>query len=131
MLAGNLEKVESVAISGPKSLVLRFPERYNLHQEHCQEPARLSRVAEALRRLTGQDWIVRVDSASSEAAALQPSAAEPDSSPSRYRRQRTEALQVPLVKRALEVLGAQFVQLDEGFGAAPVECATTAETQET
>lgn len=30
-------------------------------------------------------------------------------------------MQAPLVKRAFELLGAQFVQMDEGFGAAPAE----------
>jgi hypothetical protein len=27
-------------------------------------------------------------------------------------------MQTPLVKRAMELIGAQFVQMDEGFGAA-------------
>ena len=40
-------------------------------------------------------------------------------------------MQAPLVKRALELLGAQFVHLDEGFGSAPAEPAGRAEPAET
>jgi DNA polymerase-3 subunit gamma/tau len=119
MLAGSLEKAESVAISGPKTLVLRFPPRYNHLQEHCQEPTRLDRIEEALRKITGQPWSVRIESGSSAAAPLPAMAAEAEATPSRYRRQRTEALQQPLVQRAVELLGAQFVHLDDEFGAAP------------
>jgi hypothetical protein len=31
----------------------------------------------------------------------------------------TDALQVPLVKRAFDLLGAQFVRIDEGFATVP------------
>jgi DNA polymerase-3 subunit gamma/tau len=121
MLAGSLEKAESIAISGPKTLVLRFPPRYNHLQEHCQEPTRLDRIDEALRKITGQAWSVRIESGSNAAAPLPAMAAEVEPTPSRYRRQRTEALQQPLVQRAVEILGAQFVHLDDEFGAAPAE----------
>jgi hypothetical protein len=118
MLAGSLEKAERIAISGPKTLVLHFPLRYNHLREHCQEPTRLDRVEEAVRKVTGQAWSIRVESGSNAAAPLQAPAAEVEPSQSRYRRQRTEAMQQPLVHRAFEVLGAQFVHLDEEFGAA-------------
>jgi DNA polymerase-3 subunit gamma/tau len=132
MLAGSLEKAEAVAISGPKTLVLRFPPRYNHLQEHCQEPTRLARIEEALSRLTGQAWSVRIESGSNVVAPLPASAAEVEPSHSRYRRQRTEAMQVPLVQRAFELLGAQFVHApDEGFGAAPGEPGDPAESTAT
>jgi hypothetical protein len=80
----------------------------------------VTRTQEALRKITGQVWNLRVELVS-EATALPASVAEAENSQSRSRRQRTEAMQLPLVKRAFEVLGAQFVHLDEGFGAAPSE----------
>jgi hypothetical protein len=120
ILAGSLEK-SSPAIIAPKTMVLRFEQRYNHQRQHCQEPARVERIEEALRKLTGQAWNLRIESVRSEAAAPPVPAAEAEKSPSRYRRQRAEALQEPLVKRAAEALGAQIVQMDEDFGSAPGE----------
>jgi DNA polymerase III subunit gamma/tau len=120
ILAGTLEKAEMPAIIGPKTLVLRFEQRYNRQQEHCQEPARVERIEEALRKLTGQAWDIRFESVSNDAAAAV-AVAEADKSPSRYRRQRAEAMQEPLLKRASEALGAQIVQMDEDFGTTPSE----------
>jgi DNA polymerase III subunit gamma/tau len=118
-LARDLEKAASVAISGPKTLVLRFAPGYNQEREHCQAPGSQARMEDALRKITGHSWSVRVESASSAAAARPAPAAATETLPSRYRRQRTEALQAPLVKRAFELLGAQFVHVDDGFGTAP------------
>ena len=105
ILAGTLEKAELPAIIGPKTLVLRFEQRYNRQQEHCQEPARVERIEEALRKLTGQAWDIRFESVSNDAAAPAVAVADADKSPSRYRRQRAEAMQEPLLKRASETLG--------------------------
>jgi DNA polymerase-3 subunit gamma/tau len=129
-LAKRLERASSIAISGPKTLVLRFGPGYNHEREHCQAPGSQARVEEALRKITGHSWSVRIESVSSAAAALPASAEATESSPSRYRRQRTEAMKVPLVKRAFELLGAQLVQVDDGFGAAPSAPAERSETAE-
>jgi DNA polymerase-3 subunit gamma/tau len=130
MLAGHLDKVESLAILGPKALVLRFPARYNREREYCQEPDRLSRIEEALRRITGQSWSVRVETVGGDQVGIEPAAADAENTQSRYRRQRAEAMQQPLLKRALDVLGAQIVHMDDGFGAAPVEAPSVPEADE-
>jgi hypothetical protein len=120
MLASYLQKAGLPAISGPNTLVLRFPMSYNHECEHCQDPARVTRVEEVVRKVTGSAWSVRVvaDGGSAAAPPAQ-AAADEANSQSRYRRQRAEALQEPLVKRAIDVLDAQIVQLDDGFGAGP------------
>jgi DNA polymerase-3 subunit gamma/tau len=117
MLAGSLEKAAPPAILGPKTLVLRFAAGYNRHREHCQEPARVERIEEALRKLTGQVWNLRIETVGNDAVSPSVPAAKAEKQLSRYRRQRAEALQEPLVKRASEVLGAQIVQMDDDFGA--------------
>src|SRR5262249_20782969 len=113
---------------------IRFPGRYNQAREFCQEPGRLSRIAEVLQRLTGQACQLRVEALSGDQAGGSPNAADdPASQPSRYRRQGAEAEQEPLLRRAIEVLGAQRVRMDEGFGAAPapgVERAGNDESEE-
>jgi DNA polymerase-3 subunit gamma/tau len=119
MLGGSLEKA-AIAIRGPKSLVLTFAREYNREQEHCQESARLSRIEEAVRKVTGQEWAVRIES-SGNAAEAPAKGAVPGQGPSRYRRQRAEALQEPLVKRAAELFGAQIVHIDDDFGTGSAE----------
>ncbi len=121
LLASELGKAEVPAISGPNTLVLRFPLQYNQAREHCQEPVRVTRIEELFRKITGRPWQVRIDSAGNGAATTTTTGADADAAnqPTRYRRQRAEALQEPLLRRAAEVLGAQVVHVDDGFGAAP------------
>jgi len=119
MLADNLGKAEGVAISGPKTLVLRFPPGYNHEREYCQESTRLTRIQAAIRSISGQEWNIRLEAGAGESAV--PKALSPEPPPSSYRRQRTDASQEPLVRRALDQLGAQIVHVDEGFSAARVE----------
>ena len=124
MLRNELEKAELPAISGPNTLVIRFPARYNQAREFCQEPGRVARLEELLRRLTGQSCQLRVEAVGGSPPGESPEAADdPVNSPSRYRRQRAEAAQEPLLKRAIDVLGAQIVHVDDGFGAAPTAAA--------
>jgi DNA polymerase III subunit gamma/tau len=131
MLGSDLEKAELPAISGPNTLALRFPARYNHPREHCQEPKAVSRIEEVLRKITGQPWGIRVETGGQEPVHPSPApASEADPSPSRSQRQLTEALQEPLVKRAIEVFGAQIVHQEEGFGAAPTEAGERAEAAE-
>jgi hypothetical protein len=79
----------------------------------------LARIEAALEKLTGQAWTVRLVAAAGgpEAPASAPSAAAP--AIPRSKRSRAEAIKQPLVARAMDLLGAQIVQVDEGFGAAP------------
>ncbi|HEV3448157.1 MAG TPA: DNA polymerase III subunit gamma/tau [Gemmataceae bacterium] len=117
MLASDLGKAGLPAISGPNTLVLRFPNGYNAAREYCQKPANTERVETALRKLTGQAWNLRVEALTGNGAEAAPQAAEPtEEAQSRYRRQRAEALKEPLIKAAVEVLGAQLMDVEDGFG---------------
>ncbi len=119
MLVGDLGKAGLPAIIGPNTLVLRFPVSYNAAREYCQRPENIARVEEGLRKVTGNGCFLRIEVGGGDPAVTKASLPEgAESSQSRYRRQRTEAMRVPLVKRAMEVLGAQLVDVDEGFGAA-------------
>ena len=119
MFAGVLRKAQLPAIFAPNTLVLRFPPSYNSERQHCQQPTNVARLEEVLGRITGQRWSVRVESAAGEGDSAKKAIPETENLPSRYRRQRAEALKEPLVKRAMEILGAQLVDVDDGFAAAP------------
>ncbi len=119
MMAGQLEKAGPPAIFGPNTLVLRFDARYNAEREYCSEPSRVQRIDESLRKVTGHAWQLRIDSVGSGAvAATSEAAADATTSQPRSRSKRAEAVQDPLLRRAVEVLGAQVVHLDDDFGAA-------------
>jgi DNA polymerase-3 subunit gamma/tau len=118
MLASDLEKAGLPAISAPNTLVLRFPVSYNSAREHCQQLANVARVEDMLKITTGLGCHLRIETACGDDSAFsQPRTAEPaENSHSRYRRLRLEAVKEPLVKRAMELMGAQLVHVDDGFG---------------
>jgi DNA polymerase-3 subunit gamma/tau len=132
-LANDLNKANSLAISGPNTLVLGFPSRYNLQREHCQEPANVLRIEEALNKISGRAWAIRVEAARSggPAEGMVPDNGE-SVSPSNARRQRLEAAQKPLVKKIMERMGAQILDMEEGFATseAPAESGTTDDSEE-
>jgi hypothetical protein len=121
ILAKELEKAGLPAIFGPNTLVLRFPASYNSHRERCQAPGNVEQVERTLRAITGHPCNVRIEAAGGEqpATAKDRPTEDTENSQSRYRRQRSEAVKEPLIRRAMEVLGAQLVDMDEGFGTAP------------
>jgi DNA polymerase-3 subunit gamma/tau len=121
LLGSYLEKGGLPAIFAPNSLVVRFPAEYNQAQEYCRAPERLARVEEVLKKQTGKVWAVRVEGEAGAAAFAPPPPAEgPPVTPARPRRNsRDEAEKEPLIRRAVDVLGAQLVRVEEGFGEGP------------
>jgi DNA polymerase-3 subunit gamma/tau len=121
ILGRSLERGGIPAIFGPNTLVLRFPIEYNPAKEHCQDASSTAVVEAALRELTGQSWVVRVESVGGVPAPAGPPEAAPTIAPSQASRDRRnpreEAEKLPLVKRAIDVLGASFQRVDDGFGA--------------
>jgi DNA polymerase-3 subunit gamma/tau len=118
MLASELEKAGAPAILGPNTLVFRFGPAYNHSREFVLNPERLARVEEALRRVTGNTWKVQLE----QDASPTPSSQEPPDSngqPAASRPRvsaRETAEKQPLIRRAVEVLGATIQRVDEGFG---------------
>jgi DNA polymerase-3 subunit gamma/tau len=119
MMAAELQKGGAPAIFGPNALVIRFPARYNQAREFCQATDRVGRIEAALLKLTGHACQLRLESMSGLPDDSSPAESDTADLPSRYRRNRAEALNEPLLKRAIDVLGAQVVQVDDGFGTAP------------
>jgi DNA polymerase-3 subunit gamma/tau len=103
----------SQAIFGPNALVARFPKGYNLPGETARV-----QLEELVGRVTGQKWSVRLE-ATAEAGTGSASRNEQLETPmQKRRRQQDEVLKMPVPARARDALGAQLVEMDEGFGAA-------------
>ena len=121
ILGRELEKGGNPAISAPNTLVLRFPPVYNQACQYCADLDRVGRVEQALAKITGRSWTLRVETNPSTVADG-PGVPSPavHGAPARPRRNsRDEAEKLPLIRRVLESLGAQVVRVDEGFGSSP------------
>ncbi len=118
MLASQFQIGGFPAISGPNALVIHFPGDYNQAWEHCQRPTSVARVEEALQKFTGQTWSLRIETVDGPPAAP-PERIEATPPPRPRRNPREEAEKDPLIQRAMNVLGAQVVRVEEGFGEAP------------
>jgi hypothetical protein len=93
------------------------------------DSAQLGRLEEALRKATGDPCKVQVEFITEEAAAPVANGNVPGAAQAAAKQQRAELMQMPLVKRAVEVLGAQFIKADEGFGV-PVSTSIGADSSE-
>ena len=91
----------------------------------------MARIEEVLRKTMGQKCQFRVEALSGADSAAQVQAGETATKPSGYRRQRAEVVKEPLLKRALDVLEAQIVRVDDGFAAAPAASADLPEAADT
>jgi hypothetical protein len=128
MLGSELHKANLPAISGPNALVLSFPPAYNRAKEFCQAPERLARIEDAARKVIGRPCSIRVQGETAPAPrAERGTLAGPESeavnAPKAARPRRSakeEAEKLPLVKRAVEVLGATIQRVDDNFGS-PVD----------
>lgn len=110
-----LERKESLAISAPNCLVISFSSHYTKEKQVCEDPERVARIEESLRKLTGAPLNARFDLVPADSPM--PSA---ESKPMpRVQQQRRDALQEPLVRRALDNLGASLIRIDDGFGTPP------------
>jgi DNA polymerase-3 subunit gamma/tau len=114
LLFNHLKLASSHAIFGPNALAIRFSTAYSDAYEACATDGNVERIQEALRVLTGQVVLVRFDRVAGPAPAP---AANPTPPPSAAGR-RKELMQLPLLRRAAEVFGAQLVADDPAFNPA-------------
>jgi DNA polymerase III subunit gamma/tau len=116
LLARELEKAGIPAISGPNQLVLRFSPEYNRQRTYCGDQTRVQRVQDALRRVTGQDWNLRVETTYGRNGSLAP----PDALPAVTAPPAPpDVLRHPLLRSVVDMLGGKLFQMDDGFGTAP------------
>lgn len=103
----DLEKVVRRTVVPPATLLLTFPKNCVKERERCQQPERLNRMEAALRKLTGQNIRVQFE-IGTEAAKSPPSQTQTATA-------RQRVIQQPLVKAAMDQLGAELMQFDPDF----------------
>jgi DNA polymerase III subunit gamma/tau len=103
-------KFDSLAISGPNRLVVRFRKAYITAKEFCERPERRSRLELVMSRLTGRT--VRIDFALSADEPQHNATQQVAPRPQASRRQRQAELQRhPLVRQAVEMFDAEIVNV--------------------
>ena len=110
MTADYLRAAESVAISAPNQLVVRFPAGYTHPKESCERPERREKIEKLLANITG----TRVKIQCELMLASQDDAAP--RAPRTAREKMREAEHVPLVREAMDVFDADIVRVESEPG---------------
>jgi len=117
-LAKNLESTLTPAIFGPNSLAIRFATGYNSSYEACNTEPNIAKMQEALRRVTGQPGVVRLEMTVGTTAPSGSRAANTTPAPNAAAERKKQLMGLPLFKKAADVLGAQIWHMDNEFNPA-------------
>lgn len=115
MLKGNLERATKRSFTPgagirPATIALGFPRNFEADWKSCQ--TRVTRIEELFKNATGHPVSLRFELLT-DAQPVPVAETTPALKP---QEQRKAALQEPLVRQAVEHLGAQLLRHDEGFG---------------
>ena len=98
---------DSVAISAPNRLAVRFKASYTLQKESCERPERKSRLEAILSEITGQ--VMKIDlellAEDKQATATAPVVKS-------RQQQIRDAQQQPFVRQAVELFEAEILRID-------------------
>ncbi len=113
ILAKHLQLAQLYAISGPNSLAIRFSREYTYAYEACLNEANTQRIRETLSLIIGQPAGVRFElvTAAGTSTSL-PGGGSAPVTPADHRRQLQN---LPMFRRAWELLRAQISHVDEDF----------------
>lgn len=128
MLASQVQRAGLPAIFGPNALVISFPSDYNAAYENCSNPMNIERLHDALRERTGQAWKVRIEKKTGSISSVNATSTNGNHVPATRARPQELMQEFPLIRRAMEELGALPMFLDSGFGTAAAEPATAEPT---
>ncbi len=106
----------NVAISGPNALVFRVSRRYNTPGNIFGDAARLGKIGERVSGMTGSACTLKVEWTDDNADADTPARSSTAKVMGQQRQARAEMMKLPMVKRTADLLGAQIIMFEEGFG---------------
>ena len=109
LTASTLQSAQTVAISVPNHLVVKFPSHYTFQKDACERPERRTKLEDELYRTTGSRFRVTFELLPE---TVQPQAVEQVSGVKTTRQRRREAEQHPMVQQAMETFGAEVVRVD-------------------
>ncbi len=95
---------------GPNCLAIQVPPGYTAAYDSIASEATVESIRLAVKKLTGEDWMIRVEWAK-EPPTKPTAVAKADGG---YLRPK-DVMEMPLFKAAADTLGAQMVKMDPGF----------------
>ncbi len=107
--ARSLVLAKNVAISGPNALVIPFAPDYSSAYQNVSGETTSDALRKVLKRLTGQDWAIRIEQLIGSPQALR------DVSKATPSTRAKDIKDLPMFKAAFDVLGAQFVNIENGY----------------
>jgi hypothetical protein len=115
ILGAQLRKLEELpAKTGPNTLAIRVPAAYNILYEQLRMERQLEVLRIALRKILGtKDVAVSVELLAAPVLTTDPKPTLPP--PSAVQGRRQEMLQLPFLKNAVSILGAQLMKAEDGF----------------
>lgn len=111
LLSQMLSSAERHTLVPPATVMVTFTRATARNLEYCQDAARLTRIEETLKKVTGQGVALRFELASQEGETPQGPVMPKAASARKW------ALQQPLIQSAMEHLGAEIVRIDDDYGA--------------
>jgi hypothetical protein len=111
MTGGYAARAESIAISAPNRLAVRFRKAYTQALQFCERPESRQKLEQTLSRLTGRN--IRIDfSVLPDEPTASGTAVAPPPRPGVNRRQRQqEVLRHPLIRRANELFDTEILTI--------------------
>jgi hypothetical protein len=103
MKSSSLQLAKSTAIFGPNTLAIRFSSGYTSAYNSCGSETGIESIRQALRKVTGQEWHVRVEIDATPSVDATPPA------------RTVQWKELPLFTAAEQHLGATFLKADDGF----------------
>jgi DNA polymerase-3 subunit gamma/tau len=136
MLAAQLRQSTKLQANfKPNALVIEYDAGYSSTCEMVRTERNLDTLRKALRVVSGDEWLVRVElnplRASAANGVSHSTVAEPPRPPASSPRGRNALLTLPMFQAATEVLGAQLMRADDGFDPTGEAAAPTTATPAT
>jgi DNA polymerase III subunit gamma/tau len=120
-LRSNLQPPIAAAIIGPKLLAIRFPSGYSAAYDVCAVDEYRETIRLALKRISGEEWQIRLEKVAGEVQAPAPVVQTSD--------RKKDLEKLPFFRRAKEKLNADIVKIQDGFSA--IAAAPIAEESDT
>jgi DNA polymerase-3 subunit gamma/tau len=105
-------KCESIAISGPNRLAVKFRKAYTTAVTYCERPQSRAKLEDALARVSGRPIRLEFITLPDEPAAAT-SAPRPVANVQNRRRRMRDAERNPLIGRAIELFDAEIIDVIE------------------
>ena len=116
------------AIFGPTSLAIRFPSGYTPAVEYLRDERNSEEIRKTLKKITGNDWQVRIEELPPDPKTMP--VAGSNGKQTGAASKRNDLLQLPFIRAAVDVLGAQLMKVEDGFDPNPVRALAPVESED-